>query len=82
VAAVSADGLLTALLETIDLALTRPVVLMMRHGDNPVMKAAKIRASEDLIQRITDIGKRSQNRIHIGPADAADRKETFAWIPI
>jgi len=81
-AASSADGLLTALLATIDPALKRPVMLMMRHGDSLVMKAAKIRASEDLIQRITDIGKRSQNRIHIGATDAAGRKETFAWIPL
>src|SRR4029077_3018 len=78
----SAEGLLNSLMETVDRTLNRPSVLIMKHGETVFAKAAKIKLSEDLIQRIADIGQRSNSRIYFGLTNTLPRKETFAWIPL
>jgi transcriptional regulator with GAF, ATPase, and Fis domain/Tfp pilus assembly protein PilF len=78
----SAEGLVNQIEQTLQTSLARGGVIILKNPKGLIIRAVRIKLSDELVERAHAAAAIAKNRIYFGAPDVSRPKETVAWIPL
>jgi transcriptional regulator with PAS, ATPase and Fis domain/tetratricopeptide (TPR) repeat protein/serine/threonine protein kinase len=77
-----ADSFLSELLQALDAAVKRPIVLILAHDDRTAWNSTRVDLTDDLKKQVLTISSKARERAIFDYKDRSRTRGTIAWIPI